>query len=207
MNEINGFFIVSSVRPLDRNGGSHCYIGQLFRKRDDFLGTNTSNDVVHFSAGVALAQSWKLEAQRKRPHPLIFELPASTTGAMLKISSRKADIPLNPDKPEPNSKSEARNSKQIHMFKRINRVLGRKQGHETETVVLVGRPLGRDRGVFGRRHPFLFFRDASDDGHDGPVHGPARAEDPRPRGGKSPCRQNRACRIPSQGRLTALTNF
>jgi hypothetical protein len=182
MNEINGFFIVSSVRPLDRNGGSHCYIGQLFRKRDDFLGTNTSNDVVHFSAGVALAQSWKLEAQRKRPHPLIFELPASTTGAMLKISSRKADIPL-------------------------NRVLGRKQGHETETVVLVGRPLGRDRGVFGRRHPFLFFRDASDDGHDGPVHGPARAEDPRPRGGKSPCRQNRACRIPNQGRLTALTNF
>jgi len=34
---------------------------------------------------------------------------------VLKISSRKADIP---PKPEPNSKSEARNSKQIQMFKR-----------------------------------------------------------------------------------------
>jgi hypothetical protein len=41
-----------------------------------------------------------------------------TARPALKILSRKADIPCNPDKPVPNSKSEAEDSKPIQMFKR-----------------------------------------------------------------------------------------
>jgi hypothetical protein len=37
MNETKGFFIVASVRPLDRTIGSDCYIGRLFRKLDGFV--------------------------------------------------------------------------------------------------------------------------------------------------------------------------
>jgi hypothetical protein len=36
-NETKGFFIGSSLRPLDPSSGSHCYIGRLFRKLYEFI--------------------------------------------------------------------------------------------------------------------------------------------------------------------------
>jgi len=93
----------------------------------------------------------------------------------------------------------------IKLFKRVNRVLERERGYETETVILVGRSFGRDPGVVGRRHPVLFFCDAPDDDRDGPVHDSVRTEDPHRWCGKSPCRQDFVCLTPSQGRLTDVT--